>query len=97
MRLTRPEVWTETGEGARGSSRVSARMKIGDKGGSHRDRSRVAEGEIVEAEHQALPGSSEHLPNILKEKHGRQPVKPDANANGALSKSNVIYIPPQSD
>lgn len=82
VRLTRPEGWTETRGGACGSSsRVSARMKIGDKGRSHCDRSRVAEGETVEAEHQALPGGSERLPNILKEKHGRQRVKPDANAN----------------
>ena len=34
-----------------GSGRVSARVKVGDKSSSHRDRSGVAEGKIVKTEH----------------------------------------------
>lgn len=38
-------------EEVRGSGRVSAWVKVGDKGSSHRDRSRVAEGKVVQTKH----------------------------------------------
>lgn len=49
--------------------RVSARVKVGDEGRSHCDRSRVAEGKVVQTEHQTLPGGAKRFTNILKDKH----------------------------
>lgn len=48
------------------SAGVSARVKVGAEGCSRRDGSRVAKSEVVEAQHQAFPGDTERLPNILK-------------------------------
>lgn len=47
------------------SARVSAGVKVGDKSCRHCDRSRVAEGKIVQTEHQTLPGGAKCFTNIL--------------------------------
>lgn len=51
-----------------GSDCVSALVIVGDESSSHHDRSRVAEGEVVQTELQTLPGAAQGLPDILEDK-----------------------------
>lgn len=52
-------------------------IKVGRKGRGHRDGSRVAVGETVQAELQTLPGDAQRLPDILEDKQAEQSLNPN--------------------